>query len=254
MTIPYQPGIIYGPVNSRRLGSSLGLNILPSEGKYCSFNCIYCQYGWTGNVSSFSELKKNLPDLEKIRTALEDHLKKYSQIGINLDFITFSGNGEPTLHPEFEEIVDVVLNLKEKYYPDAKTSVLSNSSNIFNEKVIEALNKLDIRIMKLDAGIEGVFQKINKPVFNLSLKDIVTGLKKLKPVYIQTLFLKDVNDSEENLKDWIDYLIDINPVKIQIYSLDRPPADDSLRKLESDELRKIAAKVREQTGLQIETF
>ena len=254
MTIPYQPGIIYGPINSRRLGSSLGLNILPSEGKYCSFNCIYCQYGWTGDLSDIAGLKKYLPDKQKISSALEEHLKKYSQIGITLDFITFSGNGEPTLHPEFPEIVDVVLNLKAKYYPDAKTSVLSNSSNIFNKKVVEALNKLDVRIMKLDAGTEDVFQKINKPVFNVDLKKIAAGLKKLKPVHIQSLFLKNVNDTDENLEQWIEHLKDIDPVKIQIYSLDRPPADESLHKLEPDELEKIAVKVREKSGLQIETF
>jgi len=254
MTIPYQPGVIYGPVNSRRLGASLGLNILPFGKKFCSFNCIYCQYGWTEAGARMKKIAETLPTYDKIREVLKDKLSTFKNSQLHLDYITFSGNGEPTLHPDFHKIVDLAIELKNKYYPDAKTAILSNSSNINKERVSDALNKLDVRIMKLDAGTEEVFQRINKPVFKITLADIVSGIKKLEPVHIQAMFLKGINDSGDNITEWIKLLKEIEPVHIQIYSLDRPPADDSLVKLDFENLKKIVEMVRRESGLKIDAF
>ena len=254
MTIPYQAGLIYGPINSRRLGRSLGVNILPLEKKYCSFNCIYCQYGWTEHGKKLEEAAEYLPSFEEINAKLGDALKTYSEAGINIDYITFSGNGEPTLHPDFPEIVNLVKKLGNMYYPAAKSAILSNSTTVVRKGIRNALDALDVRIMKLDTGDEEILRNINCPVIDININEIVKNLKKLKPVHIQTLFLKGINDTEKSLDSWINYLIEINPVCIQIYSLDRPPADERLRKLSIEGLNEIVQKVKSDTGLKIEAF
>ncbi|MBD3218302.1 MAG: radical SAM protein, partial [candidate division Zixibacteria bacterium] len=222
-----QRGCIYGPVNSRRLGSSLGLNLLPRDYKLCSFNCIYCQYGLNPpqNAELIEEKRDDLPSVSKIRKTL---LAALSSVKQRIAYITFSGNGEPTLHPDFPEIVEVVREIRDRYVSRAKLAILSNSTTINNPGIAEALSKLDSPIMKLDAGSEKLFKKINRPAKGFDFNEIVEGLIKFDHpnLIIQALLIggTDLNASEENIERWASLLKKIKPSQVQIYSLDRPPA------------------------------
>ncbi len=170
--ISLQPGIIYGPILSRRLGRSLGINLLPANRKVCSFDCIYCQYGYTHELL-LNPNRSMLPSASDVFAAVEHALKKPRSI----DYLTFSGNGEPTIHPDFPEIVRGVKEIKSKLHPDAKLAILSNSSRVTDPEIAAALRLLDAPMMKLDAGDEDTFRAINHPVSSVKISDIVTGLK-----------------------------------------------------------------------------
>ena len=252
-TIPLQPGIIYGPVRSRRLGASLGLNISSTNYKLCSFNCVYCQYGWT-DVCTMDAADRlgGLPTLDGFRKALESILCENQEI----DNITFSGNGEPTLHPQFEELVDIARQLKEDYFPKANIGVLSNSSTVNIEAVRRALARLDFKIMKLDAGNVEVFRKINRPRREVDYRAILNGLKSLEKVTLQTMFVDGAiqNIGDQELSEWMERVGEIQPVKAQIYSLHRPPAESSLREVPAEKLEEIAARAEKATGVPVEVI
>jgi len=252
-TIPLQLGIIYGPVMSRRLGRSLGLNVSPTSYKLCSFNCVYCQYGWTAvQTLDTADRLKDFPTPEDFGQVLEGTLCKHEEI----DNITFSGNGEPTLHHQFEELVDIAKQLKEKYFPKAKLGVLSNSSTVNTEKVRRALNKLDFRIMKLDAGTLETFRKLNRPSQGVDYRAIVNGLKSLEKVTLQTMLVDGTirNTEDEEVRAWMERVGEIQPVKAQIYSLHRPPAESSLREVPVEKMREIAMQTEEATGVVVEVI
>jgi wyosine [tRNA(Phe)-imidazoG37] synthetase (radical SAM superfamily) len=232
MTIPLQSKIVYGPVNSRRLGVSLGLNILPISKKICSFDCIYCQYRNT-NICKLEIEEKQFPSISVIHQQIEKsflHLHKTSTI---INYITFAGNGEPTLHPKFDEIVDIVVSLRNKWLKGVPIAILSNSSTIMKEKIVESLKKLDLRIMKLDAGEEELFKKINNPTKEVKFLDIVEGLKKFKSVVIQTLFIDGniTNTSSKAVNLWMKLLKYISPIGIQLYTISRPPSSPFVKKV-----------------------
>ena len=235
--IQLQRNIVYGPVHSRRLGISLGLNILPTKKKICSFDCLYCQYGWTEEFDD-DTLRQVLPSREEIREELEDYLKK---MDYEPDYITFSGNGEATLHPDFSAIVDDVNELRNKYTPHAKTTILSNSTQMFIPEVREALAKLDEIIMKLDAGDEDTFRSYNRPRKYVNLEIITDELSKMKKVTIQTLFtLGDAgNYKDDNLIAWLERVKKIKPVFVQLYSLDRSYPSESIEPVSKEQLGKI---------------
>jgi wyosine [tRNA(Phe)-imidazoG37] synthetase (radical SAM superfamily) len=253
--IPLQSGIIYGPVKSRRLGWSLGLNISPTSYKFCSFDCVYCQYGWTANrTMDVSNSLEDLPTADSFRIALEKALKEHQ--GKRVDNITFSGNGEPTLHPQFAEMVNIAKRLRDKYLPVAKLGVLSNSSTIGMEEVHRALASLDFKIMKLDAGDPETFQKINRYCTGVDFETIVTGLKFLGNVTLQTMFIDGTisNTGDREVKSWIGKVGIVRPLKTQIYSLHRPPAALSVREVPEEKLREIAAKTEATTGVPVEVI
>lgn len=235
--IQLQRSIVYGPVHSRRLGISLGLNILPTKKKICSFDCLYCQYGWTEEFDD-ETLRKVLPSREEIREGLENYLKK---MDYEPDYITFSGNGEATLHPDFSAIVDDVNELRTKYTPHAKTTILSNSTQVFKPEVREALAKLDGIIMKLDAGDEETFRHYNRPRKYVNLDTITNELSKMNKVTIQTLFtLGDAgNYNDTNLSAWLDRIKKIKPDFVQLYSLDRGYPSESIEPVSKEQLGKI---------------
>ena len=251
--IPLKSGIIYGPVRSRRLGWSLGLNLSPARYKFCSFNCVYCQYGWTDVCTlDTASIRKDLPTPNDFARVLESVLRE----GNEIDNITFSGNGEPTLHPQFGELVDIAGKLKERYFPKAKLGVLSNSSAVGIESVRQALAKLDFRIMKLDAGSLDTFRKINRPCPEVDYHTILDDLKSLGNVTLQTMFVDGVieNIGEREISEWIEQVGEIRPVKAQIYSLHRPPAASALREVPAEKLKEIAAKTEAATGVTIEVI
>lgn len=177
--------IIYGPVNSRRLGSSLGVNLLPHTYKACPFNCAYCQYGFTGAKGHvISADGQDMPGVAEVVAAVRSALEEYPSVS----YITFSGNGEPTLHPDFRIIVDELKKLKNGINPEIKLAILSNSALVYKEEVRRGLANLDCRFMKLDCGDKETFSRFNRPHKDITLDMIVEGLKKLDDIIIQSLF------------------------------------------------------------------
>jgi wyosine [tRNA(Phe)-imidazoG37] synthetase (radical SAM superfamily) len=244
-----QNGITYGPVASRRFGPSLGINLLPTSKKACSFNCVYCHYGWTdlhaGSPGMFAEF---FPSVIEVNAAVADAIEEALENRVKINVITFSGNGEPTLHPRFGEVVGNVLLIRDKMLPGVPVQILSNSTTLSAPGVADALSRLDRRIMKLDAGNEELFTLINRPVKGLTLARVVKSLARLKDVTIQAAFMTGGidNSGDAAVEDWIACLRTIAPLEVQIYSIDRPPADASLRRVPPERLAQIAERVREE--------
>ncbi len=233
-----QTQMVYGPIGSHRLGLSLGINLSPYTEKLCSFNCVYCHYGWT-KVLALDPAEKNarLPDVNDLQRQLETFaVDRYI-----LDHITFSGNGEATQHPDFNRAVEIAVNFRDRCVPQAKTAILSNSSTASRLEVRNALLKLDRRIMKLDAGDEKTFLRINRPAKAVKFAEIVAGLRALGDFETQTTFVDGAvtNASEEAVEAWINLLVELKPRQAQIYTLSRPPADPALKAVDRDRMRDI---------------
>ena len=252
--IELQAGIIYGSINSRRLGSSLGINLMPSSYKLCSFNCIYCQYGQTScQIATIGPGGiGGLPWPEKVSLALEDRLKSNPEA--KYDYITFSGNGEPTLHPQFEEIVKVVKRIRDKFASQSKLAILSNGSTLERDHIQRALRELDLPIMKLDAGAEETFKKINQPHPSIRFGELVRNLKKTRTITIQTMFVdgETENSSDEKVRSWVARIKEIQPKGVQIYSLSRP-AKKTLKSVPRAKLDQIVIQLREE-GIQAKAY
>lgn len=244
MTIIF-PSPIFGPIHSRRLGVSLGINLLPDDGKVCSFDCIYCECGFNAERRT----KKLLPTREEVRTALEEKLKDMQANGPAPDVLTFAGNGEPTAHPHFPEIIEDTLALRDKYFPKAKVSVLSNSTFIDRPAVFEALNKIDNNILKLDTVDEEYIHLLDRPNGKYSVKKIIERMKEFEGnCIVQTMFLKgsyqgkDVdNTSDKYVLPWIEAVKEIAPCQVMIYTIDRETPDHNLQKATHEELDRIVA-------------
>lgn len=249
---------IFGPIISRRLGISLGVNLLPTHFKLCTFNCIYCECGWTeADPLMQTEL---VPAVEILRQ-LEERLAIMAAAGEKLDSITLAGNGEPTVHPEFPAIVDGVIEIRKKYFPSVKISVLSNATMLRLPDVLESLKKVDNNIQKLDAGTEATFQQINQPKVPITLAEIVENLKLFKgQLVIQTLFLRGEingvkidNTTEEEVEAWLVLIKQIKPRRVMLYPIERKTPLVGLEKVTKSELAKIAARV-ERMGVCAEFF
>ena len=241
--------IVYGPVNSRRLGVSLGVNISPTDGKRCSFNCIYCECG----LNEERPAKKNAPLREEIQYALETKLLQMNTEGIHPDVITFSGNGEPTLHPDFAGIIDDTLKLRNQQCPLARVAVLSNSTMLHKDDVFQALCKVDDNIMKLDSVSDMRIKQIDDPENkHFSSVALVRQLCRFNGcLIIQTMFLRGVRDGvvidntgKDDITAWIDALKKINPRKVMIYTISRETPVKLLQKISRIELETIAERVR----------
>jgi wyosine [tRNA(Phe)-imidazoG37] synthetase (radical SAM superfamily) len=241
--------VIFGPVRSRRLGLSLGINLLPAHSKYCSFNCIYCECGWT--PKDMSKLPE-LPSRKQVSQYLEYRLKELVEEDHIPDVLTFAGNGEPTMHPEFAGIVDDTLALRDKYMPRVKVAVLSNASMIHDPAVFHALLKLDDNIQKLDAGLEKMFLTINNPVLPVTFSNLVSNLQKFSgKVIIQSMFLRGKYNGEvidnttgPEVEEWLKQLALIRPYLVMIYPVSRATPVHNLEKITIFELEIIAEKVR----------
>lgn len=217
---------VFGPIKSRRLGVSLGINLSPDDGKVCSFDCLYCEAGYNSQGKGTT----GLPVREKVRRDLESKLSAMKGAGDPLDVITFSGNGEPTLNPDFPEIIDDVIALRDKYYPNAKVSVLTNSTRIFSPAVADALKKVDNNILKLDSAIEPTMRLIDQPTSKeFTVERVVEGLRQFAGEgIIQTMMLRGEHDGkpvDNTTPEEVDALIEayrkIAPREIMLYSLDR---------------------------------
>ena len=241
--------IVFGPVKSRRLGVSLGINLLPTQKKVCNFNCIYCECGW--NEKS---MDKNiiLPTRAELKEKLEIKLMELTNSNLHIDSITFAGNGEPSIHPEFSEIVDDIIFLRNKYFPSAKTTLLSNAGLLNKDEIMQSILKLDNNILKLDCGTDKMFHLINRCSDTIKLSEIVNNLKRFNGnLIIQTLFLRGKyldevidNTSEVELKLWIEHIKEIKPQYVMIYPIDRATPAQGLEKITKTELEVIAEKLR----------
>ena len=247
---------VFGPIHSRRLGTSLGINLSPNDGKVCSFDCVYCEAGYNAQGAGTT----GFPSREKVRKELYEKLSEMKERGENLDVITFSGNGEPTLHPDFPEILDDVKALRDEFYPAAKVSVLTNSTRIFSPKVAEALKKADNNILKLDSAVEKTMQLIDQPNSpGFTVDKVIEGLKQFEGSgIIQTMILRGEHDGEKidnTTPAELDALIQaykvIKPKEIMIYSLDRSTPEEKLVKVEKEELERIGKKIEEETGIAV---
>lgn len=247
---------IFGPIHSRRLGTSLGINLMPADGKICSFDCLYCEAGFNAQGAG----KAGLPDEEKVLSDLEAKLKEMKENGESLDVITFSGNGEPTLHPKFPEIVDGVLALRDKYFPQAKVSVLTNSTRIFTPAVVEALKKVDNNILKLDSAVEKTMRMVDRPNDpGFTVERTVEALKQFSGTgIIQTMLLRGTHEGEpvdNTTPEEIDALIEaykaIKPASIMIYSLDRATPAEHLVKVPRADLEAIASRIAAATSIPV---
>jgi wyosine [tRNA(Phe)-imidazoG37] synthetase (radical SAM superfamily) len=250
--------IVFGPIKSRRLGTSLGVNLLPGKLKICTFNCIYCECGWGKQIETIQDKVYSRND---IISTLELRLKQLKSENAIINSITFAGNGEPTMHPDFALIVDDVVRLRNEYFPEAKTTCLSNSTLAFDVKVRTVLLKLDNVMMKLDAGSQEMFNTINRPFSTIDVNSIVNHLIEFNgKLTIQSLFLKGEyngeivdNTTEEELIIWLDKIAKIKPQKVIIYPIDRETPARNLQKLTNEELNSIANRV-EKIGIKCEVY
>ena len=238
--------IVYGPIRSRRLGVSLGVNLMPTTAKLCTFDCVYCECGWNQPVSH-----PQLPTREQVRDALESQLLT---LDVQPDVITFSGNGEPTLHPDFLGIIQDTCALRNQYCPNAKVSVLSNSTQLGRKDVVEALLLCDNRILKLDSAIDTTMQLIDKPVNqHLTVAQIVQWLSLFEGNFtLQTCFLRGEyegrvidNTTPEELSAWYQIVDILHPKQVMIYVIDRATPLQTLSKVPTEEMEAIAAPLRE---------
>ncbi len=242
--------IVFGPVKSRRLGVSLGINLLPVDGKLCSFDCIYCECGY----NSQGKGKGKIPSREEVKSALKDKLEQMKARGEAPDVITFAGNGEPTIHPQFAGIIDDTIELRDAYFPQAKVSVLSNSTMIDRKDVFDALNKVDNNILKLDSTDMDFICRVDRPQSkSFNIDDLIKNLKKFNGnLIIQTMFVRGEyegkiidNTHSDQIEAWLDALREINPGSVMIYTIERDTPTKGLEKVPLEELNRIAEKVRE---------
>lgn len=241
---------IFGPVHSRRLGTSLGVNLSPVDGKVCSFDCVYCEAGYNSQGTG----KSGLPSREDVARQLESKLKEMSASGEPLDVITFSGNGEPTMHPDFEGVIDDTLALRDRYYPGAKVSVLCNSTRLDREGVVNGLRKVDNCILKLDSALTPTMRLIDQPVSkSFTCEYVIPQLEAFgDKCIIQTMMLRGNHDGkhiDNTTPGEVDAIIEaykrIKPREVMLYSIDRATPESDLQKVEREELESIACRMRD---------
>jgi wyosine [tRNA(Phe)-imidazoG37] synthetase (radical SAM superfamily) len=244
MTVIY-PSPIFGPVHSRRLGVSLGINLLPADGKFCSFDCVYCECGFNADRRP----TQKLPTREEVREALEARLQQMKAEGPAPDVLTFAGNGEPTAHPHFPEIMEDTLQLRDRYFPNAKVSVLTNATHIDRPEVHAALKRVDNNIVKLDTVDSDYIHTVDRPAGHYDLQKLIECMKSFDGhCIIQTMFIKGEfngksvdNTSDRYVLPWIEVVKKINPSKVMIYTIDRETPGHDLRKATHEELNRIVA-------------
>ena len=250
---------IIGPIHSRRLGNSLGINLLPLKRKFCTYDCVYCECGWNEETI---ENKIELPSYEDVRNQLKKRIDELKAEGTVVDSFTFAGNGEPTLHPDFPKVVDLVVEIRNKYYPNAVITLLTNATQLSRPEIYNALLKLDNPVLKLDAGMAAMRNSINKPTAEkYSFDELVNNLILFgNRGIIQTLLLRGSNDgkiisnvSDEDFGEYIELLKKICPKYVMLYAIDRTTPEKDLEKLSVDELEIYAQKIRNE-GIDVKVY
>ncbi len=230
---------VFGPIHSRRLGSSLGINLLPTKGKLCNFDCIYCECGWNADGTA----DRRLPTATQVRSLLEEKLRQCAADGTPIDSITFSGDGEPTLNPEFPQIVRDTVELRNRFFPGAVVSVLTNATRICRPEVAEALHLVDNAILKLDAPTDALAAVINQPRAEYHVESIVGDMERFGHDFVlQTMFLRAPgfdSSSPEVLGPWMDIVRRLRPREVMVYTLDRPTPAEGLQKFTAAEMQAL---------------
>ena len=249
--------IVFGPVYSRRLGVSLGINLLPKDYKYCNFDCIYCECG--RNFPLLWKEAGKFPARQEIFTALKNKLTILQQAGQLPDAITFAGNGEPTIHPVFAEIIDDTVALRNRYTPQTKISVLTNATMLNRQKVADALNKTDMPILKLDSTFDATIELLNQPAKQITASQLIKQLQSFgKQCIIQTMFVRGTycgqtvdNTTPAELEAWERAILAIHPAQVMIYTIARDTPTETLYKISGEKLRQIAAMI-EKHGIAVQ--
>lgn len=247
---------IFGPIHSRRLGSSLGINLMPNDGKICSFDCLYCEAGYNAQGPGTS----GLPSRQLVAEQLETKLAAMKEAGQQLDVITFSGNGEPTLHPDFDDIIDDTIALRNKYFPAVKISVLSNATRIGKESVAEALRKVDNNILKLDSAVASTVELLDRPTGPYNVDKIIEQIASFDgKAIVQTMLTRGEHDGkavDNTTEAEVDALIEaykrIRPREVMIYTIDRRTPEQSLQHISRTELDAIADRIRKAVGVEVQ--
>jgi len=242
--------IIFGPVKSRRLGTSLGINLLPLESKLCNFDCIYCECGRTFKTKLG---QKKFHSRLEVETALRKKLSEMKTNNSPPDVITYAGNGEPTMHPDFIDIIDDTLKLRDEFFPNTRIAVLSNATMIHKEKIRNALSKVDLNILKLDSAVEATFRLINNPAKGFTVAKLIENLRHFNGNFVmQTMFLTGNyrgeiidNTTEAEIGAWLEILKKVSPKQVMIYTIDRDTPSPGLIKVSGTKLKEIAARVKE---------
>ena len=232
---------VFGPIKSRRLGNSLGINLLPVKGKLCNFDCIYCECGWNRDGRD----DRRLPSAAQVRSALEDKAASLLLEGTPVDSITFSGDGEPTLNPEFPKIIDDTLKLRDAFFPDAAVTVLSNATRVHVDEIFEALCKVDNPVMKLDAPTNALAARINRPAPGYDVESVVRALERFDGNFVlQTIFLRSEDfdsSSPEVLDGWMKIVRHLRPRRIMAYTIDRPTPSSALCRMDAKEIHALVS-------------
>ena len=251
MNIALQSQVIYGPMSSRRFGKSLGINLLPTDQKICSFDCVYCQYGPTQ-----MKWPHHFPSLEEIKAEMGDYFTSAYHRDAPIRWIMIAGNGEPTLHPEFGKAVDILIDSRNAYCKDVPIGILSNSSTCSRPEIQDALLRLDARFMKLDAGKPGDLDEINRPLQKKIWLNAVSGLYQLRHVVLQSMFVagRFDNTTPEMIDDWVEAVRYVRPQSVQIYTIDRPTAEEEVSKVPREKLEHIARILTQRTGIPSAVF
>lgn len=249
MSTVIYPAPIFGPIHSRRLGVSLGINLMPADGKVCTFDCLYCECG----LNAERRLRLPRPTRAEVKAALGQRLRAMKADGPKPDVLTFAGNGEPTAHPDFAGIVDDVAELRDEYFPQAKISVLSNATMITRPAVRDALMKVDNNILKLDTANPAYIERMNRPTGAYDVRRIIENMKLFNGhVIVQTMFLHGTdgeesltNTGDEYVTPWLEAIKEIRPQMVMIYTIDRETPDQKLRKATHEELDDIVKRINE---------
>lgn len=247
MSLPLLDAIVYGPVRSRRLGVSLGVNLLPAGRKVCNMDCAYCQYGWTRGAARYRGQGNGWPTVATVEAAVAARLTTAADANELIDRLTLAGHGEPTLHPEFEEIVKRLTGVRDRIAPRMPIAIFSNSTTAASPDIRRGLSGVDERYMKLDAGDQITFADVNGGGRHLS--DILDGLRSLPSIIIQAMFVRDSERRVDNsggvaVEHWLRALETLRPQCVHVYTIDRPPALDTLSPVTPRRLREIAEQVR----------
>jgi len=250
-------GVVYGPFHTRRQGNSLGINLLAPMRKHCTFNCVYCQCGWTREaVPSRPEDFTDYPSPARVR---DDVARRFGELlaeGNVPDAIIVSGNGEPTLYPWIEEAVDVILQMRDQFFPRAQTGILTAGTELDREEVRRAVDRLDERMVKVDAGSDKMHRKVNLPLVSFDLDRLEQSARRLRDCIVQSCFVRGRidNTAEKDVRDWVARVARIGPKYVHVYSLDRTPPAPGLHKVDRASLEQIASRLRSETGIEATVY